>query len=93
MQVRFSWAANADGNTSGYIIHASRVSGLYDAPGFPLAKDVGNVTNSFYDIGNAEGAWFFSLSAYGPGGPSFLSLEVTDIFFVPSRARIIKTWR
>jgi hypothetical protein len=71
-----TWYPSSDPTVLGYHIRAGQTSHVYDAPRSP--KDVGNVTTGTFEL-NANGVWYFVITAYkafGDGGPS---PEVTGV--------------
>ncbi len=80
MRVTFTWTANTDGAT-GYKIYAGTATGTYNASNSP--RDVGNVTESYFDVLTFNAPMFFALTAYNATGESSFSTEISQTFTRP----------
>jgi len=80
MRITFTWTANTDGAT-GYKIYAGTSTGTYNASNSP--RDVGNVTESYFDVQTFNTQLFFALTAYNATGESGFSTEVSQTFTRP----------
>jgi len=80
VRVTFTWTANTDGAT-GYKIYAGSATGTYNATNSP--RDVGNVTESYFDVQTFNVPTYFALTAYNATGESGFSTEVSQTFKRP----------
>jgi len=80
MRITFTWTANTDGAT-GYKIYAGDATGTYNATNSP--RDVGNVTEGYFDVQLFNAPMYFALTAYNATGESGFSTEVSQTFTPP----------